>query len=254
MVLPGMGLASMILPGLARKKIYGYTSIAVSTALIGVLGFVVWTHHMWTTDLAMNAKLPFMFMTMIIAVPSGVKVFNWLGTIYGGKIKMNTPMLFSLSFLLSFIIQGVQGVFLAAIPVDYLLQDTYFVVSHLHYVLFGTSTQIAFAAMYYYFPYMTGRKYSETLGLTHFLISTVGTYMLFTSFIFMGLAGMPRRVFTYFPELLPINILGTFGGILIGIGALVFLLNMFKSWYSGPPVKNKEDPWELEKYNLKEWP
>jgi len=253
MVLPAMGAISMILPSLSRRKIFGYTSIAVSTALIGILGFGVWTHHMFTTNLSLTAKLPFMFMTLVIAIPSGVKVFNWLATLYGGRIKMNTPMLFSLSFILAFIIQGVEGVFLGTIPIDFLLQDTYFVVSHLHFVLFGAATQGVFAAMYYYFPYMTGRKYSEGLGLAHFVITTVGLYMLYTSFLVLGMQGMPRRVFTYLAEYVPMNIIATFGGILLGIGTLLFVYNMLKSWYNGKRVKNEEDPWGLAKYDLKEW-
>ena len=254
MVLPAMGLISMIIPALARNKIFGYNSIAVSTALIGTLGFGVWAHHMWTTGLSVTARIPFMFMTMAIAVPSGVKVFNWLATLYKGKIKLNTPMLFSLSFVLSFIIQGVEGVFLAVIPLDYALADTYFVVSHLHFVLFGASAQAAFAAMYYYFPYITGRKYNETLGQAHFLITTVGLYSMYTAFMFLGLGGMPRRVFNYLPEFFTLNVISTVGGLIIGLGSLLFLYNMIKSWYDGPRVTNVDDPWELKKYNLKEWP
>ena len=254
MVLPGMGLISQILPTMSRQKIFGYTSIAVSTALIGFLGFGVWAHHMWTSGLSISARVPFMFMTMAIAIPSGVKIFNWIATLYGGKIKLSTPMLFSLSFILSFIIQGVEGVFLANIPLDYQLHDTYFVVSHLHYVLFGVSAQAVFAGIYYYFPYMTGRKYNETLGQTHFLLTTVGMYTLFNAMLFLGLEGMPRRYYTYLPEFFTLNVAASFGAVLIAVGALVFGYNMLSSWYRGPPVENKDHPWKLSEYGMKEWP
>ena len=253
-VLPGMGLVSQILPSMSRKKIFGYSSIAVSTALIGFMGFGVWAHHMWTTGISVSARIPFMFMTMAIAIPSGVKIFNWIATLYGGKLKFSTPMLFCLSFILSFILQGVSGVFLANIPLDYQLQDTYFVVSHLHFVLFGASAQAAFAGIYYYFPYMTGRKYNETLGMVHFLLTTVGLYTLFTSMLFLGLGGMPRRTYIYLPEFYTWNVAATFGAVLIAVGSLVFLYNILSSWYSGPSVADKEDPWNLKKYGLREWP
>ena len=254
MVLPGMGLISQILPSMSRQRIFGYSSIAVSTALIGFLGFGVWAHHMWTTGLSITARVPFMFVTMAIAIPSGVKIFNWIATLYGGKIKLSTPMLFSLSFILSFIIQGVEGVFLANIPLDYQLQDTYYVVSHLHYVLFGVSAQAVFAGIYYYFPYMTGRKYNETLGQLHFALTTVGMYTLFTAMLFLGLAGAPRRYYQYLPEFFNLNVAASFGAILIAFGALVFLYNILSSWYRGPLVENQEDPWKLADYGLKEWP
>ena len=249
-----MGLVSQILPSMSRQKIFGYSSIAISTALIGFLGFGVWAHHMWITGISVSARIPFMFMTMAIAVPSGVKIFNWIATMYGGKLKFSTPMLFCLSFILSFIFQGVSGVFLANIPLDYQLHDTYFVVSHLHYVLFGASAQAAFAGIYYYFPYMTGRKYNETLGMAHFLLTTAGLYTLFTSMLFLGLQGMPRRTYTYLPEFFTWNVAATFGAVLIAVGALVFGYNILSSWYRGPPVANKEDPWNLSKYGLREWP
>ena len=254
MVLPGMGLVSQILPAMSRREIFGYSSIAVSTALIGFLGFGVWAHHMWTSGLSITARVPFMFMTMAIAIPSGVKIFNWVATLYGGKLKLSTPMLFSLSFILCFIIQGVEGVFLANIPLDYQLQDTYYVVSHLHYVLFGVSAQAVFAGIYYYFPYMTGRKYNEMLGQLHFALTTVGVYILFTAMLFLGLEGMPRRYYQYLPEFFTLNVAASFGAVLIAFGALVFLYNMLTSWYNGPAVENKEDPWKLADYGMKEWP
>ena len=253
-VLPAMGLVSQILPSMSRQKIFGYSSIAVSTALIGFLGFGVWAHHMWVSGISLSARIPFMFMTMAIAVPSGVKIFNWIATMYGGKLRFSTPMLFCLSFILSFIFQGVSGVFLANISLDYNLHETYFVVSHLHYVLFGASAQAAFAGMYYFFPYMTGRKYNETLGMAHFLLTTVGLYTLFTAMLFVGLEGMVRRSYTVLPEYFTLNVAATFGAVLIAVGALIFGYNMLSSWYRGPPVANKEDPWTLSKYGLREWP
>jgi len=253
MILPGMGLVSVILANLARKEIYGYKSMAVAMAGIGIVGFGVWAHHMFTTGMSISARLPFMFMTMIVAVPSGIKVFNWLATLYGGSLKLNTPMWFSISFVASFIVAGVTGVFLASIPVDYALQDTYWVVSHLHFMLLASSTQAVFASIYYYYPYLVKRMYNESFGKLHLLLTNVGVYTMLLSMAGLGLSGMPRRVFDYYPEFLPLNIAATVGGFLIGIGSLLFLYNIINSWYNGEQITTN-DPWDLEKYNMQEFP
>jgi cytochrome c oxidase subunit 1 len=243
MVLPGMGLISEIIPKMSRKRIFGYGAIAGSTILIGVFGFGVWAHHMFTTGLSISARLPFMFMTLAVAVPSGIKVFNWIATMYGGRIRLATPMLFAISFVATFFVAGATGVFQAAIPVDYILQDTYFVVGHLHYMLFGASMQSIFAATYFFFPHITGRMYNERLGQIHFLLTNIGLYALFTAMTFMGLYGMPRRVYTYGDEYGLLNLIGSLGGFTLGAAQLVFLANMLRSWLNGKPVE-KPDPWE----------
>jgi cytochrome c oxidase subunit 1 len=242
MVLPGMGLISEIIPRMSRRKIFGYGAIAGSTILIGVFGFGVWAHHMFTTGMSVSARLPFMFMTLAVAVPSGIKVFNWIATMYGGRIRLATPMLFAISFVATFFVAGATGVFQAAIPVDYLLQDTYFVVGHLHFMLFGASVQSIFAAIYFFFPHITGRMYDERLGKIHFVLTNIGLYALFTAMIFMGLYGMPRRVYTYPEEYGMLNLLGSLGGFTIGTGQIVFLANMLRNWMAGKPVE--KDPWD----------
>jgi len=248
LVLPAMGIISEILPRLVRRPIYGYKAIAYSTVLIGVLGFGVWVHHMFTTGLAINAMVPFMLMTMAVAIPSGVKVVNWEATMFGGRITFNTPTLFTLSFLGTFIVGGITGVFQAGIPVDFQLQDTYWVVGHMHFILFGAISQAAFAATYYYFPYFTRRMYSETLGKVHFAAANIGQYLVFMSMMVLGLMGMPRRYYEYLPEFQAWHAVATLGAIIIGIGTIVFILNLLISWRLGPPAK--QDPWDAEKHGM----
>ncbi len=241
MIIPAMGLVSEILPKMARRKIMGYSSIAASSMMIAVLGFMVWAHHMFTTGMSIEARLPFMFMTMVVAIPSGIKVINWTGTLYKGSLNLKAPMKFCLSFIATFIIAGISGVFNASIPVDYLLHQTYWVVGHLHWMLFGASSQGVFAAMYFWFPKMTGRMYSEKQATVHWVLTNVGLYILFFAMLSLGLEGMPRRVYDYDPKLQPMNVLGTIGAFTVAAGQLVFLANMFNSWFRGKPAP--KDPW-----------
>lgn len=252
MILPGFGLLSEIIPRLARKTIYGYTSMAFSLAAIGFLGFTVWAHHMFTTGMSIEAKLPFMLMTLVIAVPSGIKVFNWIATLYGGRLKLNTAMWFALSAVATFIIAGITGVYTASIPVDFLLQDTYWVVAHLHFMLFGVSTQAVYAAFYYYFPYMTGKMMSERLGKVHLLLTVVGLWLLYGFQLILGEKGMRRRIYDYPADLMPLNLLATIGGFIVAAGAFVFLVNLMRSWIRGKDAS--PDPWDLAKYGLREFP
>jgi heme/copper-type cytochrome/quinol oxidase subunit 1 len=248
LVLPAMGVVSEMLPRLVKKPIYGYRPIVWSSILIAILGYGVWVHHMFTTGLSITAMVPFMLMTMSVAIPSGVKVVNWEATIFGGKIRFNTPTLFTLSFIATFIVGGITGVFQASIPVDYHLQDTYWVVGHMHFILFGAISQAAFAATYYYFPYFTRRMYSETLGKVHFATANIGQYLVFMSMMGLGLMGMPRRYYEYLPEFQPLHVIATVGAIIIGIGSLIFILNLLISWRIGPQAK--PDPWDAAKNQM----
>ena len=241
MILPGMGLISEIIPKMAHKKIFGYGAIAGSSIMIGVFGFGVWAHHMFTSGLSIVARLPFAAMTLAVAVPSGIKVFNWIGTMIGGRISLKVPMKYAISFIATFFIAGATGVFQASIPVDYLLNDTYWVVGHLHLMLLGASTQAIFAALYFYFPYMTGRMYSERWGNVQFWITQVGMYMLTISMLFLGLQGMPRRWYTYPVQYATPNLLATVGAFAIGAGVLILVANFIVSWLRGPRVSG--DPW-----------
>jgi len=246
-VLPAFGIASEIIPRLARKPIYGYWAVAMSSVMILFLSFGVWAHHMFTTGLSIEARIPFAIVTMVIAIPSGIKVFNWIATLYGGRIKLEIPMLFMIAFIGNFIIGGVTGVFFPVIPVDYALQDTYFVVGHFHFVILGV-VNVLFGALYYYFPYMTGKMYNKLWALVHFLTFNIGQQLTFNSFLVLGIDGMPRRYFAYIPEFAPWHTLATVGAIIIGIGTIIFILNMLFSMKKG--VKAKEDPWDAKKYGL----
>src|SRR3989449_2860355 len=247
MILPSMGMISEVIPVMSRRPIFGYKAIAYSTVAIGLLGFTVWVHHMFTTGIDIWVRVPFMMATVTIAVPSGVKVFNWLATMWGGKILLRTPMLFAIGFLSMFVIGGISGVFQASIPVDYQLQDTYFVVAHLHYVLFGGSVLGLFAGTYFWYPRITGRMYNEGLGKLHFALTLIGLNLVFFTMHFLGLMGMPRRYADYSvllpfqPLLLPLNQLATVGAFILAFGQLPFLYNMIKSRWVGPVVT--EDPW-----------
>ncbi len=247
MILPALGMISEVIPVMSRKPIFGYKAVAYASVAIALLGFTVWVHHMFTTGIDLSVRVPFMFATLTIAVPSGVKVFNWMATMWGGKILLKTPMLFAIGFLSMFVIGGISGVFQASIPVDYAVQDTYFVVAHLHYVLFGGSVLGLFAGTYFWFPKMAGRMYNESLGKLHFVLTIVGLNMVFFTMHFLGLMGMPRRYADYTvllpfqPLLLPLNQLATIGAFLLGIGQIPFFYNMIKSRWAGPVVT--EDPW-----------
>jgi cytochrome c oxidase subunit 1 len=248
-ILPGMGVVSEVLPVFSRKPLFGYKAFVFATIAIGLLSFSVWAHHMFTTGGALF--LPFFsFMTALICIPTGVKMFNWLGTLYRGKLVFSTAMLFALGFISMFLIGGISGVMLASPPIDFHVQDTYFVVAHLHYVFFGGSVFAVFAATYYWFPKMFGRKLNEPLGKIHFWIHFIGFNLAFFPMHELGLLGMPRRIADYAdrPDWVILNFMSTVGAFMIAVSVIPFLINVIATFINGEPAG--DDPWEA---NTLEW-
>jgi cytochrome c oxidase subunit 1 len=248
LILPAFGIVTEILPVFSRKPLFGYKAFVFATASIGALGFSVWAHHMFTTG---AVYLPFFsLMTFLIAVPTGVKMFNWIFTLWRGKLTLATPLLFALGFLSMFLIGGINGAFSASVPVDFALHDTYWVVAHLHYVLFGGSVFGVMAGFYFWFPKMTGRMLSETVGKIQFVLMFVGFNMTFFPMHELGLAGMPRRIADYSSAAgwNDMNMLATIGGFTIAVSMVPFLWNVFVSLRSGKLAG--DDPWEG---NTLEW-
>jgi len=250
MVLPAFGMISEILPVFARKPIFGYQAIAASTAAIAFLGMLVWAHHMFATPTATVILAFFMLSSFAIAVPTGIKIFNWLATLWRGNILFKTPLYFAAGFIGLFVIGGISGVMMAIFPVDWYLTDTYFIVAHIHYVLFGGSVFAIFAGLYYWFPKMSGRMLSEGLGKASFWLMFIGFNLTFLIQHSLGLSGMPRRVYDY-PEEAgweAMNLISTIGSFLLGIGVLVTVVNVLISLRSGRRAGN--DPWRA---NTLEW-
>src|ERR671919_942473 len=225
-ILPAMGVVSEILPVFSRKPLFGYKAFVFATIGIGLLSFSVWAHHMFTTGEVF--LLFFAFMTALIGVPTGVKMFNWMATLWRGKLTLATPMLFALGFISMFLIGGISGVMLSSPPIDFHVQDTYFVVAHLHYVFFGGSVFGVFAAAYYWFPKMSGRMLNEPLGKIHFWIHFIGFNLTFFPHHQLGLSGMPRRVSDYSPDAgwTILNFASTLGAFLIAASVIPFLINV----------------------------
>jgi len=246
MILPGFGVISEVLPVFSRKPIFGYKMIAYASVAIGFLSFGVFVHHMFVAGIDPALQVLFMASTMLIAVPTGVKVFSWIGTIWGGSLRFKTAMLFALGFLAVFTIGGISGVFLASVPVDIQLSDTYYVVAHIHYVLVGGALFSFFAAAYYWIPKITGRLLSEKLGVIQFLIFFLGFNLAFYPMHQLGLEGMPRRTYHYVqsPEWGFLNLVATIGVYLIALSVTIFIVNFLTSIVMKGGKIADDDPWE----------
>jgi cytochrome c oxidase subunit 1 len=248
MILPAFGLVSEIIPVFSRKPLFGYKAFVIATCAIGALGFSVWAHHMFATGAVL---LPFFaFMTSLIAIPTGVKFFNWLATLWRGKLTFETPMMWALGFMSMFLIGGLNGMFAAQPPIDYQLHDTYWIVAHIHAVLFGGSVFALFGAFYFWIPKVTGWHLSERIGKVHFWLTFIGYNVTFYPMHILGLAGMPRRISEYAanPQWRMWNVVATIGAFLIGISVLPFLYNLWISRKRG--MKATADPWHA---NSLEW-
>ncbi len=235
LILPIMGMVSEVLPTFSRKPLFGYNVMVFSGILIGWLGWGVWSHHMFATGLGPIADTFFSLATMLIAIPTGIKIFNWLGTMWGGAIRFTTAMLFAIAFIGMFTVGGISGVMHSVAPADLQQTDTYFVVAHIHYVFFGGTVMGLWSGMYYWYPKVFGRLMDERLGQVHFWLTLIGMNITFFPMHFLGLYGMPRRIFTYADNLgfNEMNMLATLGSFLIGIGTLVFAVNLFTAWKRG---------------------
>ncbi len=265
LILPAFGIISEVLPVFSRKPIFGYTFIAWSGVAIGFLSFTVWAHHMFAVGLPPIAQAFFATSTTLIAIPTAVKIFNWLATIYGGKLNLKVPMLFALGFIAMFLIGGLNGAALAVVPFDYQVTDSYFVVAHIHYVLFGGTAFGIFAGIYYWYPKFTGKLLSERLGQWHFWLTLIGMNLTFFPMHILGILGMPRRVYTFPGDLgwNELNLLASIGAFVIGVSVLVFLYNVVLTMKNGQLAG--DDPWDAftlewdtssppKKYNFLEIP
>jgi cytochrome c oxidase subunit 1 len=242
MILPAFGVVSAIIPTFARKPLFGYASMVYATASIAFLSFIVWAHHMFTVGMPIAGELFFMYATMLIAVPTGVKIFNWVSTMFKGSMTFETPMLFSIAFVILFTIGGFSGLMLAIAPADFQYHDTYFVVAHFHYVLVPGSIFTIMAAVYYWLPKWCGKMYDERLGKAHFWLSFIGLNITFFPMHFVGLAGMPRRIPDYALQFADFNQIASIGAFLFGFSQVFFLFVVIKTIRGG--AKATDQVWE----------
>jgi cytochrome c oxidase subunit 1 len=249
MVLPAMGMVSILISKFARNAVFGYTSMVISMFAISLIGFIVWGHHLFVTGIIPNVVLSFTSLTYVIAIPSGIKVFNWISTLYGSRIKLEAPILFALAFVVGFTLGGFTGVFVNIVPIDLVFHDTYFVVSHFHYVVIGGTVSAVFGGIYYLLPHMTGRMYNKRVAYWHFITWTVGFIVAFGAMAFLGMLGMPRRYYDYATLqnaglIETLHQIATIGAFLMAIAFLLFLYNVYWTAKKGP-VADKEDPFGL---------
>src|SRR3954466_3548449 len=241
MMLPGFGIISEVLAVKSRKPIFGYRMMAFSLLAIVLLGFTVWAHHMFVSGMQDWIRIPMMVTTAIIAVPTGIKIFSWLATLWRGVLHLDTPMLWALGFLTMFTLGGISGVVLAMVPMDIYVSDTYFIVAHIHYVLYGGSLFTIFAGVYYWFPKMTGRMFDDRLGKLHFWLTFVSFNLTFGPMHLIGVQGMPRRVADYAQQFAGWNLFISIFAFILGLSTLVFAYNMVASWRGGP--RASANPW-----------
>src|SRR5882757_4979423 len=244
LVLPAFAFANEIIPVFSRKVIFGYSVMVAASCAIAFISLSVWAHHMFAVGMTPAGNSFFAASTMLVGVPTGIKIFNWLGTMWGGKIRFRIPMLFSVAFLAQFLIAGLTGIMLAVTPFDWQLTDTYFVVAHFHYVLVGAIIFMIFAAIYYWFPKATGRMLSERLGKWHFWLFLIGFHLTFDTLHFAGMKGMPRRIYSYQPGrgLDTLNLVASIGAVLQAVAVLILIINVVRSLRSGELAG--DDPWD----------
>lgn len=239
MILPAFGIVSAIIPTFARKPLFGYASMVYATASIALLSFIVWAHHMFTTGMPLAGELFFMYCTMLISVPTGVKVFNWVATMWRGAMTFEVPMMFSIAFIVLFTIGGFSGLMLAITPVDFQYHDTYFVVAHFHYVLVTGAIFSIMAGAYYWLPKWTGHMFDIKLAKAHFWLSLISVNVLFFPMHFVGLAGMPRRIPDYATQFADFNAIISIGGFAFGLSQLLFVAVVYKCVKGGEKVDGK---------------
>lgn len=253
-VLPGLTLVSLILPKFAAREVFGFRYMVYTTLALGVLSFGVWAHHMFTTGIDPRLRMSFMIVSVAIAVPSSIKTFNWIATLWNGRIRFSAPMLFCIGGVSTFIVGGITGVFLASIPVDLLMHDTWYVIGHFHLIIMGLIVFAMFAGSYYWFPILTGKMYDRRLALAHVILTFVGVWVAFFTMLVLGYDGLPRRYATYPPEFTLLQQIATGGAYLIGLGVLIWLWNMVQSYRMGPRIEDA-DVWNLKETDqfTREW-